>query len=84
MGDALSQSCGKHWPISRKSINTTMMTSTELIEISTAQILKDDSRMTSSGGQSNRGEEICELDCAVVAKELKTRFIRTEAVEGIE
>ena len=84
MGDALSQSYGKHGPISRKSVNTTMTTSTELIEISTARILKGDSRITSSGVQSNRGEEVGDVVSIGKVQGIKAGFIGTEVDEGIE
>ena len=84
MGDALSQSCGKHGPISRKSVNTTMMPSTESVQISTARILKKDSRITSSRIQSDLEREAGALVNVGEVQGPKARFICTEAVEGIE
>ena len=84
MGDALSQSCGKHGLISHKSVTTTMMFSTELIEISTARILKDDSRITSSRVQSDLEKEAGDVVSIGKVQGIKAGFIGIEAVEGIE
>ena len=84
MGGALSQSYGKHGPISRKSVNTTMMTSTELIEISTTRIIKDDSRITSSRVQSDLEKEAGDVVSIGKVQEIKAGFIGTEVDEGIE
>ena len=84
MGDALSQSCGKHGPTIRKSVNTTMMTITELVAISTARILKDDNRITSSRVPSNLKREAGALVNVGEVQGPKARLICTEAVEGIE
>ena len=84
MGDALSQSGGKHGPISRKSVKTTMMPATERVEISTARTFKDDNRITSSRVQSDLEREAGALVNVGEVQGPKARFICTEAVEEIE
>ena len=61
-----------------------MMPSTERVEISTARILEDDSRITSSRVQSELEREAGALVKVEEVQGLKTRLICTEAVEGIE
>ena len=82
----LSQRCSKLGSIKRKSITMTIMTTPDLFEISTAQILKVDSRITSprardqvalkrKAGEPVNGGEL---------QGLKAPFICTEAVGRIE
>jgi hypothetical protein len=84
MGDALSQSCGKHGHIRRKSVNATMMPATERVEISTARTFKDDNRITSSRFQSDLERETGALVNVGEVQGPNARFICTDAVEGIE